>query len=88
MLSGVSYSAFIVMQWMTNLKIKWLLIFDNADGSPELVENFLPAGDKGNILITSRNPEHQRIVSPENSSEVLVMSKDTAIELLLKASGL
>ncbi|KAF8989127.1 hypothetical protein BDQ17DRAFT_1478987 [Cyathus striatus] len=57
--SGVSYSASMVLQWMTSLKNEWLLIFDNADSSPELIEKFLPSGDNGNILITSRNPEHQ-----------------------------
>ncbi|KAF8994288.1 P-loop containing nucleoside triphosphate hydrolase protein, partial [Cyathus striatus] len=86
--SGVSYSPAMVLQWMTNLKTEWLLIFDNADGSPDIVEKFIPPGDKGNILITSRNQEHKRNVSPENSSEVVVMSEDTAVELLFKASGL
>ncbi|KAF8996928.1 hypothetical protein BDQ17DRAFT_1329708 [Cyathus striatus] len=77
--SGVSYSSAMVLQWITNIKTEWLLIFDNADGSSEIVEEFLPTGDKGNILITGKNPEHQRIVSPENSSEVSISVKNYII---------
>ncbi|KAF8995366.1 P-loop containing nucleoside triphosphate hydrolase protein [Cyathus striatus] len=84
-----SYSAIKILQWISTLQKEWLIIFDNADGSPELIEKYLPpSGNRGNILITSRNSEHKRIVSPMNSMEVSEMSRDTAIELLLKASGL
>ncbi|KAF8991676.1 P-loop containing nucleoside triphosphate hydrolase protein [Cyathus striatus] len=87
--SETSYSATKILQWISTLQKEWLIIFDNADGSPELIEKYLPpSGNRGNILITSRNSEHKRIVSPMNSMEVSEMSKETAIELLLKASGL
>ncbi|KAF8976109.1 hypothetical protein BDQ17DRAFT_1212716, partial [Cyathus striatus] len=75
-------------QWMNTLNGEWLMIFDNADGSPNTVEHFIPPGNKGNILITSRNPEHKRTVSATNSMEVLVMSEEFAVELLLKSCGL
>ncbi|KAF8992274.1 P-loop containing nucleoside triphosphate hydrolase protein [Cyathus striatus] len=88
MTSGVSYSADMTMLWISSLEEKWLMIFDNADGSPETVEKFIPPGNIGNILITSRNPEHKRIVSPSNTAEVVVMNEETAAGLLLKASGL
>ncbi|KAF8987550.1 P-loop containing nucleoside triphosphate hydrolase protein [Cyathus striatus] len=86
--SGVSYSAAMIQQWINTLNDEWLMIFDNADGSPDTVEKYIPPGNKGHILITSRNPEHKRVVSASNSEEVLVMNEATAVELLLKSSGL
>ncbi|KAF8987060.1 hypothetical protein BDQ17DRAFT_1315163 [Cyathus striatus] len=86
--SGVSYSAAMIQQWMNTLNDEWLMIFDNADGSPDTVEKFIPPGNKGHILITSRNPEHKRVVSASNSEEVSVMNEETAVELLLKSCGL
>ncbi|KAF9000008.1 hypothetical protein BDQ17DRAFT_727144 [Cyathus striatus] len=82
------FSANAVLNWISFLKTKWLMIYDNADGAPEVVEKFLPPGNKGNILITSRNQALRRITRNENSMEVTEMSQNTAIELLLKASGL
>ncbi|KAF8987314.1 P-loop containing nucleoside triphosphate hydrolase protein [Cyathus striatus] len=73
----VSYSAAMIQQWMNTLNDEWLMIFDNADGSPDTVEKFIPPGNKGHILITSRNPEHKRVVSA-------IMNEETAVELLLK----
>lgn len=41
---------------LTNKPEPWLLIFDNAD-DPELsLGPFFPSGDRGSIIITSRNP--------------------------------
>ncbi|KAF8990417.1 hypothetical protein BDQ17DRAFT_1371921 [Cyathus striatus] len=67
---------------------KWLIIYDNADGVPEVVEKFLPPGNRGNILINSRNHSLRRITRNENSMEVKEMNPNIAIELLLKASGI
>ncbi|KAF8997507.1 hypothetical protein BDQ17DRAFT_1248574, partial [Cyathus striatus] len=78
----------MILQWMNTLNNEWLMVFDNADGSPDTVEKFIPPGNKGNVLITSRNPEHKRIVPASNFAEVSVMSKEAAVELLLKSSGL
>ncbi|KAF8998218.1 hypothetical protein BDQ17DRAFT_1428513 [Cyathus striatus] len=35
-----SFSSATVLNWISNLKFEWLMIFDNADGSSELVEKF------------------------------------------------
>ncbi|KAF8975277.1 hypothetical protein BDQ17DRAFT_1268110, partial [Cyathus striatus] len=82
-----SFNPAVVLNQISSLKSQWLLIFDNADDSPELVENFLPPGNKGNILITSRNPKLKRVTTHQNSMEVVEMNEMAAIELLLKASG-
>ncbi|KAF8999378.1 hypothetical protein BDQ17DRAFT_751739 [Cyathus striatus] len=86
--SASSFSSAVVLNRISNLESEWLIIYDNADGSPELVEKYIPPGNLGKILITSRNPALSRITSHENSMEVSVMSEETAIELLCKASGI
>ncbi|KAF8980804.1 hypothetical protein BDQ17DRAFT_1380349 [Cyathus striatus] len=83
--SFASLTAAISLHWVSSIKTEWLMIFDNADGSPALVEKYLPPGNKGNIIITSRNPAHKRVVIAKNSMEVIEMTEESAIKLLLKA---
>ncbi|KAF8805858.1 hypothetical protein BYT27DRAFT_7028123, partial [Phlegmacium glaucopus] len=67
----------------------WLIVFDNADDPPpEVVAEFIPPGNRGNILITSRNQSMGRIVSSENKIEIKEMEESDAITLLLRASCL
>jgi hypothetical protein len=54
--SGVDDSVESVLQWIACIQEEWLIVFDNADDPlPEVVAKFFPPGDRGNILITSRN---------------------------------
>jgi hypothetical protein len=64
------------------------MVYDNADEGYKLVEKFLPPGDGGNILITSRNKNLMRITSKENSMEVLEMGEKDALSLLAKSAML
>src|SRR6266478_4254562 len=66
----------------------WLLVYDNADGEYQVVERFLPPGNKGNILITSRNKVFGRFTTSQSSLEVDSMGEEEAISLLLKSSML
>ena len=75
------------LQWIA-AKSDWLLVYDNADGEYQVVERFLPPGNKGNILITSRNKAFQRLTTSENSLEVDEMGEEEAVSLLLKSSML
>jgi len=86
--AGISVSSKSALLWIASLPSEWLLVFDNADGTPEVVENFIPSGSKGNILVTSRNRSLGRVTSYENSLEVNQMDQPEAISLLLKASHL
>ena len=82
--SGVDGSVESVHQWISSLQEKWLIVFDNADvPPPEVVEKFIPPGNRGNILITSRNRSMGRIVSIENRIEIKEMEERDAITLLL-----
>jgi len=86
MLDGSPESA---LHWIGSLKEIYVMVFDNADAlSPAELEGYFPPGQRGNILITSRNPTMQCLTSPENSPEVTEMEENEAILLLLKASCL
>ena len=88
-ISGLKDSVDSVLQWISFLQEEWLIVFDNADvPPPEVVEKFIPPGNKGNILITSRNRSMGRIISFENMIEIKEMEEADAITLLLKASHL
>src|SRR5271154_372001 len=77
------------LQWISCIQGEWLIVFDNADDPhPELVAKFIPPGNRGNILITSRNSSMRRIISFENSIEIKEMEELDAISLLLKTSCL
>ena len=45
-----------VLQWMSSIREEWMIVFDNADDPPVyVVEKYIPTGNRGYILITSRN---------------------------------
>ncbi|KIL54319.1 hypothetical protein M378DRAFT_92576, partial [Amanita muscaria Koide BX008] len=64
----------------------WLMVFDNADGGYKAVEKFIPFGNGGSILITSRDRALARITSGSHSCEVTEMEEEEAIALLKKSA--
>ncbi|GAA1275372.1 FxSxx-COOH system tetratricopeptide repeat protein [Saccharothrix xinjiangensis] len=56
----------------------WLLIFDNAD-SPDAVQQYLPTGGTGRILVTSRNSQWLSVARP---LEVDVFRRAESVQLL------
>ena len=63
-----------------------MLVIDNADDPSIDVARFFPSGDRGHILVTSRNSEcryHQTV----GYQELKEMNHDEADTLLLKAAG-
>jgi len=87
--SGVDGSVESALKWISYIQEEWLIVFDNADDlPPEVVAKFIPPGNRGNILITSRNPSMGRVISFENTIEIKEMEEPDAITLLLKASSL
>ena len=81
----VASSAANTLRWISS-KSNWLMIYDNADGGYQVVERFLPPGNGGNILITSRNYELCRIT--DDSMEVAEMEEEEALSLLFKSAQL
>ncbi|PBK60282.1 hypothetical protein ARMSODRAFT_730524 [Armillaria solidipes] len=79
----------IMLKWISNYyEQEWLLIYDNADhDNISLLKKYIPTGENGNILMTSRNPYLARIT--DNVKEaVSEMCLKEALELFFKASGL
>ncbi|MDP6637214.1 MAG: FxSxx-COOH system tetratricopeptide repeat protein [Phycisphaerae bacterium] len=61
----------------------WLLIFDNAP-DPGSIRDYLPHGNTGHIIITSRHQAWKGIAEPVS---VQVLDADEAVEFLLKRTG-
>ena len=83
--SRVERSAKAVLRWLSTVEHDWLIVFDNAS---DRVTEFMPMGDRGNILLTSRNPGLARLVSAEDHVEVDELDEEDAIVLLLRSSGI
>ena len=87
--SCVAGSVESVLQWISCIQEEWLILFDNADDpSPEAVARFIPVGNRGNILITSRNRSMGRAIAFENLIENSEMEEPYTIALLLRVSYL
>ena len=56
----------------------WLLIFDNAERGED-VAPYLPAGRRGHVLITSRNPEWRPLAK---ALKVRTLPREKSVELL------
>ena len=80
-------SATSALQWISK-RANWLIVYDSADGHYSVIEKFLPPGSGGNVLITSRNPGLKRITLDKNSLEVIDMTNEEGISLLLKSAML
>lgn len=73
-------------RWLASRTEHWLLILDNADDPSLEISKWFPAGARGNIIITTRNPG-LGIVATTESVPVDQMVSDEATTLLLRATG-
>ena len=76
-----------VKEYLSTSEEEWLLVIDNVDDPDLDVSNYFPPGNRGNILITSRNPEtcaHAPALDAHH--EVDKMELEDAISLILKVS--
>jgi hypothetical protein len=71
-----------VKEWL-GVNRGWLLVFDNAR-SPEEIRSYLPAGNSGHVIITSRRPDWRSIAAPLS---VDILSPEDAVEFLHRRSG-
>ncbi|KIJ49330.1 hypothetical protein M422DRAFT_246422 [Sphaerobolus stellatus SS14] len=77
-----------ILHWMSTLSTPWLAIYDNADGSPLILEKYIPSENYGHILVTSRVQALARLASFPNSQEIETMSEEDSITLLLNAANI
>ena len=71
-----------VKQWLEQHP-KWLLVFDNAKDRAD-VRKYIPQGEIGHVLITSRNANWLGTATP---LDVKVLEREESIDLLLKRTG-
>ncbi|KAJ7795475.1 P-loop containing nucleoside triphosphate hydrolase protein, partial [Mycena leptocephala] len=72
------------LKWFTAKQEPWLLFFDNADDPKIDLNKFLPKCNRGNIVITSRNPG---LRGYGQHSQVSDMNETEAVDLLLKCAS-
>ena len=77
------------MHWLSNREERWLLLIDNADDPRIELHEYFPKGDRGRIIITTRNPAHKVYgnVGP-GFFEFQGMEDEDASALLLRAARL
>ncbi|KAJ7254294.1 P-loop containing nucleoside triphosphate hydrolase protein, partial [Mycena rebaudengoi] len=70
------------LRWLASCHNEWLLIYDNADDPKLNLFNFFPQSSRGNILITSRNPQ-LCLHAPDAHHRISDLEEETAVQLLL-----
>ncbi|KAI0383034.1 hypothetical protein F5Y04DRAFT_287602 [Hypomontagnella monticulosa] len=87
-IGGVELNHRAAKNWLTTLAAPWLLIIDNADDDDEaLLDKILPAGMRGCILITTRNPARKSYGTVgDKYLELLSMDEEEASDLILRAA--
>lgn len=73
-------------QVLADTNNSWLLILDNADDPTFDYQRFFPNGDRGAVIMTSRNPECAKY-STVGSAILEHLSPEHSTQLLLKAAN-
>ena len=86
--AGVGDNVRAAKYWLSNLKTQWLLIIDSADNSEIKLDDYIPDGERGHILITTRIPSNKALgtVGPQYL-HFEGLKDDDANTLLLKAAS-
>jgi hypothetical protein len=54
-IGGVEANEKAAINWLSNLRNPWLLIIDNADDRDFKLDEYFPRGNRGHVLITTRD---------------------------------
>ena len=84
-LAGKGSSLAAGMHWLSNCTQPWLLVLDNADDPEMDVSKYFPAGGRGHILITTRNPGAVEYATVGNF-RFHGMDPEEAVHLLLRSA--
>ena len=86
-LGGVEPNEKAAKNWLVTRALPWLLIIDNVDDDEIDVDELLPQGTKGCVLITTRNPAHRTYGNTgERYIELRIMEPDEAQVLIIRAA--
>ncbi|KAH8670153.1 P-loop containing nucleoside triphosphate hydrolase protein [Tricladium varicosporioides] len=76
------------MHWLSGLRRQYLLILDNADDPSLSLTDYLPQGDRGHVLVTTRNPAYKKYGGIGcRHLELEALNVDDASSLHLKAAA-
>ena len=86
---GVGENFRAAKYWLSNLKTQWLLIIDNVDDPEVRLGDYIPEGERGHVLITTRIPSNRNYgtVGPQFLRFGGLKDEDASI-LLLKAASM
>lgn len=73
-----------VRRWLQQTDNEWLLVFDNAPNSG--LSRYLPDGDQGNVLYTTRHRNLQPRLRPDCIAGIEDMEIQDAVQLLLASA--
>ncbi|KAL8996607.1 MAG: hypothetical protein Q9188_006530 [Gyalolechia gomerana] len=83
---GLEARVSVVQRWLSNISEPWALVLDNADDPRLDISRYFPVGNRGVVLITTRNPDC-KLYSTVGSYELGGMATDEAVTLLLRTAG-
>jgi len=85
---GVDPDEHSVKIWLSNLEQPWLLMIDGADDPDISMEDYFPKGDRGLIMITTRNPRNKTFgnIGP-GSFDFNYLESSAAVTLLLRCAN-
>ncbi|KAL8719057.1 MAG: hypothetical protein Q9225_003891 [Loekoesia sp. 1 TL-2023] len=83
---GLEPQVSVVKRWLSNISEPWALVLDNADDPRVDISYYFPVGNRGVILITTRNPDC-KVHATVGSYELGAMATGEAVTLLLKTAG-
>ncbi|KAK2593959.1 hypothetical protein QQS21_008318 [Conoideocrella luteorostrata] len=66
------------LNWLQTTTNAWLLVFDNAEASAT-IRRFLPAGNRGAIIITTQNPQLAHCTKSEIHLEAMTPEEGSAL---------
>jgi hypothetical protein len=87
-IAGVEPNEKAALHWLSNLNESWLLIIDNADNPDLKLDDYFPRGNRGHVIITTRDPLNKSYGTVgDEFFDFEGLENDEAVALLLKAAG-
>ncbi|KAE9387602.1 hypothetical protein BT96DRAFT_867311, partial [Gymnopus androsaceus JB14] len=84
--AGVIEEVKNVRDFLGRINQNWLCIFDNADDKQIILKDYIPSCSHGNVIVTSRLKETLGIASPGCHVELNDLTREDAVELLMRHS--
>ncbi|KAE9392401.1 TPR-like protein [Gymnopus androsaceus JB14] len=81
--AGIGEAVKNVREFLARMHQNWLCIFDNADDETIFLKNYIPICNHGNVIVTSRLSETSQMASPGCQIDLMDLTKESAMELLL-----